>query len=637
MLETITPKLTKIKATAGSVLINEALPEKYRDYSEEGFNKQKLEKILKRIANEDPQSYQQVIQNLIDLGAKYSTLNQRVSIGIDDLKDIPEIENLKSKLRDEIEEIIKRETKDIKKRNEEIIKKIIERSKEISDKTYETLIKKENPLGIMADSKLRGNKTQLSRIISGDLIYLDQNENPIPFLIDRSYAQSLYPAQYWSATYGARKGLVDTKIGTGKVGYLSKQFAFAAHRLIVDSSGKGLPDDFNEPKNVRALPVSTDDMDSIGSILAREFGKYKRGTIITGKVLEDLRKSGIDEILIRSPITSNTPKGGVYSIDVGIRENGKLPDVGYAAGLISAQVLSEPITQLQISSKHSGGALMAKVVGNTGFKYLNQILQVPKQYSYGMIYAEDDGKILKIKDSEIGGKDVVMISNKGEEKVLYVPPDRKVTVEEGQIVEAGDAISSGTPNPAKVVKYKGIGEGRRYLMNLLVDFYRTNDQPVNRRNVELLVRGAIDHIIFTKRFKQFLPGDIIKYSDYERFHKPRQGSEIVKVENAKDSYLEQPVLHYTIGTRITDSVINTLKKFGINEIIVNKKPFPFEPIMVSLERQSLIDPDWQVKLMGGYQLRKFLEQFFEGATTELKSTSYVPALASGTITKLWPP
>lgn len=626
-----------MKILVGKALINSVLPEEYRDYSEGGFDKKKLEKILKEIALKNPDIYRDILQKLLELGAKFATINQRISVSVEDFPTLPEIEKIKRETNEKIEKILREETKDINKRNAKIIETIINMAGKIPDITYEQLVRQKNPLGIMAESKAKGNKSQLARIISGDVIYLDQNSNPIPYFIDRGYADSLYPAQYWAATYGARKGLVDTKIGTGKVGYLSKQFVAAAHRLIIDSSGKEVPPDFNEEKYIKALPVEVDDTDSIGAILAKEVGGYKRGTVITGKVLENLKNKGIKEILVRSPINSNTPKGGVYSIDVGIREHGKLPDVGYAAGLISAQVLSEPITQLQISSKHSGGAISAKTIGASGFKYLNQILQVPKQYQYGMVYTDIDGKVVNVVDSEIGGKEVVISNEEGETKKFYIPPDREPTVQVGSLVEAGDSLSTGIPNPSKVVKHKGIGEGRRYLMKLLVDFYRQNEQPVNRRNVELLVRGAIDHIVFTKRFQQFLPNDVIKYSDFERTYTPRKTSVVLDVEKAKNYYLEKPVLHYTINTRITDSVINTLKKFNIDKIIVNKEKLPFDPIMIPLERQILFDPDWQVKLMGGYQFKKFLEQFLEGATTDIKSTSFVPALAAGRLTKDWPP
>jgi signal peptidase I len=211
-----------------------------------------------------------------------------------------------------------------------------------------------------------------------------------------------------------------------------------------------------------------------------------------------------------------------------------------------------------------------------------------------------------------------------------------VTVKVGDKVEAGDSISTGIPNISQVVKYKGIGEGRRSLRDAIYEFYKQNGLPVIRKNIELLVRGIVDHIQIKKRYNYFLPGDIIKYSDFERFYKIRPGSVEEEVDKTLNKYLEKPVLHYTIGTKITPRVIETLKKFDIDRIVVNSEPPIFEPIMVPLERQILYDPDWQTKLLGGYQLQKFLNQFYEGAVSELRSTSFVPALASGEIGEKWP-
>jgi DNA-directed RNA polymerase subunit beta' len=618
-------------STIGKVLINQALPEKYRDYSID-WDEKTLKNKLMEIAKNNPELYSDTLQNLFDVGKKVSTVFQRISVGVSDLKPLDKFELMKQKIQKDIENIVKSESNPVA-RNKKIVEKLME-IQDLKDKFYEEFIKTDNPLSIMSKSGTKGNKYQLARILLGDLVYFDQNENPIPFPVLRSYAQSVSPAEFWAATYGARKGLAETKLGTGKVGYLSKQFFFNTHRIIVDQPPHVKPEDFDEPKNVRALPVSVDEPDIEGSVLAREFGGYKRGTILTAKILQDLKNKGIKDILIRSPINSNSPSGGIYAIDVGIREKGTFPEVGEMIGLIAAQALSERITQLQISAKHSGGVAGAK--GVSGLESLNKMLQVPEMFPGAMVYSTVLGKVTKIEDSPLGGKDVYVLSEEGESKSFYVPSDREVTVKVGDKVEAGDSISTGIPNISQVVKYKGIGEGRRSLRDAIYEFYKQNGLPVIRKNIELLVRGIVDHIQIKKRYNYFLPGDIIKYSDFERFYKIRPGSVEEEVDKTLNKYLEKPVLHYTIGTKITPRVIETLKKFDIDRIVVNSEPPIFEPIMVPLERQILYDPDWQTKLLGGYQLQKFLNQFYEGAVSELRSTSFVPALASGEIGEKWP-
>lgn len=623
-----------MKSTVGKILLNEAFPEEYRDYEAE-WTGDFLNKKLLDLAKKDPENYTKTLDKLIQLSKTVGTLYQRISPGIEDLiVNDKEILNLKQESHRKINEILKQE-KNTESRNEKIVNLLVDLNKKIKSRLYEKIIETDSPFAIMAKSGTKGNKDQLSRILVGDVIYTDHADRPIPFPILRSYAESLMPAEFWAATYGARKGLVGTKLWTGKVGYLTKQLAFSTHRLIVTHPPYKLPPDFNEQYNVRAIPVNIDDPDIEGSVLAREFGNYKRGTILTSRIIEDLKNKNIKRILIRSPIVSNTPSGGIYAVDVGLIENGQFPEVGSIVGLRAAQAISEPITQLQISSKHKGGVVEKSEENLGGFKFLNTVLQVPQQFPNSVIYTEVDGKVTKVSESPLGGYDVYISSDKGTQ-VYYVPPDRKVIVEEGSEVEAGDELSTGTPNMTFVVKHKGIGDGRLHLLNVLYDFYKREGIPIVRKNLEVVVRGIVNHVKINKRYKYFLPGDILYYSDLERFYEPRPGSKEEKIEKALGKYLEKPVLHYTIGTRITPRIIKTLKEFDINTILVHNEPPPFSPIMIPLERQILFDPDWQTKLLGGYQLRKFLSQFYEGASTDFKSTSYVPALASGIIGKEWP-
>jgi len=405
-------------------------------------------------------------------------------------------------------------------------------------------------------------------------------------------------------------------LGNGAIVSNSKQLNQVAHRLIV--TGK---DYATQPKYLIGLPVDIDDPDNEGALLAHDVGGYKRNTILTPKVIADIRSKGIKRLLVRSPIVGGPEDGGVYAADLGVREKGTLPPIGDYVGIAAAQALSEPLSQAQLSSRHSGGVAGA-AKGVSGFKLINQLVQVPKHFKGGAAHSQEDGKVQDVRPAPQGGHYVIING-----KQHYVGTGYAVKVKPGDFVEAGDVLSEGIPNPAEIVKHKGIGEGRRYFTEVFRKACQDSGITAHRRNVEILARGLIDHVRLNEEMGHYVPDDTVPYSRLEHFYQPREGYEILEPNRAKDMYLERPVLHYSIGTKVRPSVIKNLQEFGVQNVVVHKEAPPFQSEMIRGMENLAHDPDWMTRFLGSYLKKNLLAGVHRGDVSDEAGTSYVPALA----------
>lgn len=291
--------------------------------------------------------------------------------------------------------------------------------------------------------------------------------------------------------------------------------------------------------------------------------------------------------------------------------------------MTAAQALSEPIAQGSLSSKHSGGvAGEAKTV--SGFQLLDALVQFPSSFQGAAVHAQKDGTVGGIQPAPAGGHYLYIDGEKH-----YVPESATLKVKPGDVVEAGDVLTSGVPHPAEIIRHKGIGEGRRYFVQAMVGAMRDAGITAHRRNVELVARGLIDHVKMTDEWEDYLPDDIVGYNALERRWKPREGSQKLRPRQAAGQYLERPYLHYTIGTKLRPSVIKTLEEFGINEVETHRDPPPFVPEPVRAMYSLQHDPDPLTRMYGSGLKKSLLDATHRGAVSDEEGTSFVPALARG--------
>ena len=605
-----------LNATVGQLLVNESLPEDLRDY-DRVLNKKELHHVLQEVAKRHPQKYREISFALSNLGRKGAQESGSFSFGVRHLKRSKAAKVIQARIQAKMDRILSRDDLTDKERNELIIRATGIEMKPQQEAIMAEAIADKNPLALQVLSGTRGSKMNLSSLLGSDLLYSDQKDNPIPMPVMRSYSEGLSPAEYWAGSYGARKGITATKFATQDAGFLSKQLNQIAHRLVV--TDKDYVDEGRRGVR-RGLPIDTDDADSEGSLLAIDTGPYKKNTVVTPKVRKHLKRLGKKKILIRSPVVGGSPSGGVYARDVGVRETGRLPGRGEQVGLQAVQALSEPISQGQLSAKHSGG-VTGEEKAVSGFQYINQLIQVPKTFKGGAAHSTEDGTVQRIEEAPAGGHYVTV-----NDKPHYVGENYDILVKKGDKVEAGDVISEGFPNPSLVTKYKGVGDGRKYFVKAFRDAMSGAGLKSHRRNIELLSRGLINHVRLTEEHGDNVPDDVVPYSTLEHKWTPRDGHKSVRPKQAVGKFLEQPVLHYTIGTKVRPSMLKELKAFGIDEIAVHDQPPPFEPEMIRGMYSLQHDPDWMTRFYGSGLKKSLLSGAHRGAVSEERGTSFVPSI-----------
>lgn len=601
-------------------MINEALPEDMRDY-ERVLDKKTMGALATDLAKKYPDRYREVMKKIHDVSRDVAYTTGGLSMGLKDIRPTFASRHAQLQVRKQLRQIMADTKLSDKERELKILKLAAETQQKLIEDVFNEAKANNNPLVHQVISGSGGNKFSLNSLIGADLQYVDHKDSPIPLPVMRSYGRGLTPAEYFAASFGTRKGVIDVKTATADAGFYGKQLTQMAHRLLVTAD-----DDDDEERlataHNRGLPSDVDDPDNEGAFLARPVGPYKRNTVLTPKILKDLKEMGVKDILVRSPLVGGPDDGGVFAKDVGYREKGRVPPVGDYVGIAAAQALSEPVSQSQLSSKHSGGVGGAKSIG--GFKAINALVQVPKKYPDGATHAQREGKVQEIRPAPQGG---FYVTVEGEDH--YVPADRQVAVKKGDTLEAGDVLSDGMPNPAEIVKHKGVGEGRRYFVQSMRQVLGNSGITAHRRNIELVARGLVNHVRLADEYGDYAPDEIVPYSMLERTWKPRAGAVAAAPNTLMNHYLEEPILHYSIGTKITKSVADNLKRYGIANIQAHKEPPPFQSEMVRGMANISNDPDWMTRMLGSYQERGFLNSVHRGLKSDTDGSSYVPALARG--------
>lgn len=604
------------QTTPGQLAVNDVLPEEMRDHNRL-LDKAGISKLLAEIAAKHPDRYRDVAHELSKIGYHTAFITGGNSFDLKHMQVSGAARKLQIEAEQKTQEIYSNPNLTTKQKEEAIINYIAPLNKKLEDDVFNESLAEKNPLAYQVQSGARGNKMNLKSLRGMDMLYVDHRDKPIPVPILRSYSQGLKPVEYYASSFGARKGVMDVKFATQDAGFFSKQLNQITHRLLVTKHDHDHPEGGKD----QGLPVDVDDPDNEGALLSQATGGYPRNTTLTPTVIADLNKQGIKRMLVRSPIVSGPPDGGLYARDVGVREKGSIAPLYDNVGIAAAQALSEPLSQAQLGSRHSGGVIGA-AKGVSGFKLVNQLVQVPKVFKGGAAHAQADGRVQSIQAAPQGGTYVTIAGQRH-----YVGTGFDLKVKQNDDIEAGDVISEGIPNPSEVVKHKGIGEGRRYFVKAFRDAYKDSGMPSHRRNIEIMARGLIDHVRMNDEFGEYNQGDVVPYSRLEHNWKQREGTEIRQPREAQHMYLEKPVLHYSIGTRMRPSVVKDLNEFGVKNVMVHKDPPPFEPEMIRGMENLAHDPDWMTRFLGSYLSKNLLKGTHRGDISDEAGTSYVPGLA----------
>ncbi len=600
--------------TLGQTIVNDKLPKDLQDHTRV-LDGGTAEDLLKSVADSHTDAYKDVSKHLMQVGSEYAYL-EGSTMGLDDLRSDVDKESYFKALDIAEDKLDQADLTDAEKEDtrNQMYQEVHD---SLVDATYKSSLAKNNPLALQVKMKARGNPVQLTAIQTASGKFNDHKGKVLPIFIRRSYAEGLKPHEKYASTYGARAAVISTKFATRDAGDLGKQFTTATADKLITS---------NDCETLEGTPFASSDYESIGSLLARSTGGFPKGTPITKKMLDKINKQGIKNIVTRSVLTCQAPEG-LCAACAGQQEDGKLPALHSHIGYTAGSALRERIAQSGLNKKHSGGQQAGGTKEFSGFDAINQMVQVPATFKDEAALATAEGKITKIQDAPQGGKYIYI-----GEASHYVPKNTAVLVKEGDEVEAGDQLADGLVNPRQVVDYKGIGEGRRYLTNRLTKMFKDSGMKAHRRNVEVVVRAIMDKVNIDNKdgLGGFLPGDTVSYTTFADMYRPRKDSTYVSPVNARGQFLEQPALHYTIGSPVTRAMIAELKEHGVDKIMTNKEKPGFMPVTERLRTGSTrAQSDWMSRLKGSYLKENLLEAARTGDVSNMRSVNPTAALAKG--------
>lgn len=593
--------------TVGSILINSVLPPTSRDY-EKPMGAKEMKGALMHVAQNHPAMYGQVAKSLKDLGDLHSYL-EGSSFSFDDAKPQDTSEIFKKydgafhKTRS-IEDTNKREHAQ-RAINTEIEKEI------------NTLVEKDmatNPTRIHKWSTIggKGNKNNIRQMFYASGNQLDVTNKVLPYMSRSNFSAGLSPSDAFISATGARKGIVESFISVRDPGALGKEFFMLTNSMITTEHDCGT-------KEGMVIPVSSSD--ALDRHLAKDVGVFKRNDVVTHVVQAQLTKAGVKSIDVRTPLKC-LAKHGVCSMCLGIMHNGKLSPIGDTVGLYSSQALTEKLTQMALSAKHTGG-----VVGKVpSFQIVKQLLHVPENFPNGAVLAQQAGTIHKIDELPDGGKRLWIGTQSH-----YVLPKVELKVKRGDNVGKGDSLSDGLINPAEIVRLKGMDAGRAQLAKGLQETYAGAGIAGQAKVFETVARAilCLGEVADPGDHTQFNIGDKVNWDANRPYRETQHATMSPKEAVGWRLTTDHPRLHMKAGDMLTPDHLHLFA--GMGDINVYKKPAIIEPKMWGTERAAIYGGDWISNLGFRFVKDQLKENVATGSGVDLNSNRPIPNYVMGTI------
>lgn len=585
--------------TLGHFLINNLLPKKH--HISGTLNKKEFQQKMLELAQEDPAEYVEIVSKLKALGDDISTL-EGISVGIDDIT--PQYK-IRDGLMNPAVAALKNAT--TKGQKEQIIldvqKKMLEHTK-----THP------GTMTAMALSGARGNIPQLMKTIASPVATTTGRGEINPWLISRSYAEGLSAADHWAAGNEARHNTVQTYTAIAEPGDMSKVMTNNMYPLVVTADDCGTHN---------GLALSTSDGNIVDRYLAKDQAGYHHNDLITKAVATKLQAK-TPTVYVRSPMTCEQTEGVCRKCQ-GLDERGRPHAIGINVGVRAAQSISEPLTQMALGAKHGMRVLKGASPKLEGMAGIRQLLEVPQTFINKAPLAERNGTITKIQPAPHGGTHIYV-----DNVQHYAGPNLKVLVHVGQKVEAGDVLSEGIPKPDELIRHKGFGAGRQYLVDTLHDIYRGQGFNVDKRHLELVARADLNHVKVLEHsddHPELVKGEVVPYVLFRGA--AAKAGKVVPLKDAVGGVLAKEVLHYTAGTPITQSLAEKLKEHKVTEVAVASSLPRVEFLMRPMARNPLLYPDWMARLSHRYLKDSLLQGARTGASSDRHSAHPVPAYAFG--------
>ena len=498
-----------IESTVGRFIFNENMPQDlgFVDRNEDPFgleidflvDKKALGKIIdKCFRRHGNTKTAEVLDHIKALGFKYSTVGG-ITVAVADMKIPKEKAEYIAQAEKQVDKFEKAYGRGLIS-DEERYEKVIETWTETTNKVTDALmdgLERMNNIYIMAHSGARGSKNQIRQLAGMRGLMANASGKTVEIPVKSNFREGLSVMEYFISSHGARKGLSDTALRTADSGYLTRRLVDVSQDVIVRDYDCGT----TETSTIVAIKEGNE---VIEEIYDRIVGRYTIDPIvnpITGEVIveadsmileeqaEKIVAAGIEEVEIRTVLNCKT-RHGVCSKCYGRNlATGKEVHIGEAIGIIAAQSIGEPGTQLTMRTFHTGGVAGGDIT--QGLPRVEELFEARKPKGLAVI-AEIDGRV---EIDETGKrKEIIVVPNEGEKQVYSIAYNSRLRVKEGQMVKAGDPLTQGSINPHDIVRVKGIDGVQEYIVKEVQRVYRLQGVDVNDKHIEVIVRQMLSKV-----------------------------------------------------------------------------------------------------------------------------------------------
>ena len=570
-------KTGTIDATLGRLLFNEIIPQDlgFVDREVEGnelkmeidfhVGKKQLKQILEKVINTHGATQTaEVLDDVKAIGYKFST-RAAMTVSISDMTVPPQKPQMMQEAQDTVDKI----TKNYKRgliTEEERYKEVVETWKATDDKLTEALLTgldKYNNIFMMADSGARGSDKQIKQLAGMRGLMADTTGRTIELPIKSNFREGLDVLEYFMSAHGARKGMSDTALRTADSGYLTRRLVDVSQDLIIREM------DCCEGKEIPGMYVKafTDGKEEIESLQERITGRFSCETIknkdgeilvkanhmITPKRAARIMSEGVDangkpfeQIKIRTILNCKSHVGVCAKCYGSNMATGEPVQVGESVGIIAAQSIGEPGTQLTMRTFHNGGVAGGDIT--QGLPRVEELFEARKPKGLAII-TEISG-VATLKDTKKKREIIVTNSETGESKTYLIPYGSRIKVQDGVYLDAGDELTEGSVNPHDILRIKGVNAVQDYMLREVQRVYRLQGVEINDKHIEVIVRQMMKKIrIEDNGDTELLPGTMVDILDFEDINEemiaqgkePAEGKQVMlgitKASLATNSFL----------------------------------------------------------------------------------------------------
>ena len=532
------------ETTVGLLIFNENIPQDLgfidRSKAENALKfevefhvgKKQIKQILEKVINtHGATTTAEVLDNVKAMGYKYST-QAAMTVSISDMTVPPQKPQMIADAQDTVDKITRQYKRGLIT-DEERYKEVIETWKDTDDaltKALLTGLDKYNNIFMMADSGARGSDKQIKQLAGMRGLMADTTGRTIELPIKSCFREGLDVLEYFMSAHGARKGLSDTALRTADSGYLTRRLVDVSQHMIVRESdccagtGREIPG--------MVVKAFMEGREEIESLQERITGRFSCNTIcdkdgnvivkanhmITPKRAAKVMAEGVDEngnpitqVKIRTVLTCRSHMGVCAKCYGSNLATGQAVQVGEAIGIIAAQSIGEPGTQLTMRTFHTGGVAGGDIT--QGLPRVEEIFEARKPK--GLAIITEFGGIATIKDTKKKREVIVTNNETGETKAYLIPYGSRIKVVDGQELEAGDELTEGSVNPHDILKIKGVRAVQDYMLREVQRVYRLQGVEINDKHVEVIVRQCLQKIrVEEPGDSDLLPGSMVDALDF---------------------------------------------------------------------------------------------------------------------------